>query len=276
MYQFLGLLVFGLCFGSVLPAAHAQGRDDERYGPALGSSLGPSEPVAPSQIEPLPEGPAQRQPPPGTRAERVYVEREPARPDVQRPFQGSSPIAQRWRVGLDLALLDYSSLTFTPSGVGALSATRSTINFGLSQSAGLGIGGGYGLTDHLVLNGRVFLQGGSTSVDGGASTSQHSIGLFPSIAYVFDDARATLRPFVGGMLGFQSGSIPLGVGDATEFSVLIAAHAGLHVFANEHVSFDPALQIGYRIGSASTDAPSVDFSMHGFVLLITAGISYWS
>jgi hypothetical protein len=191
-----------------------------------------------------------------------------------------SALAGSFRAGLELTLVGVESLRFRQDGPLAVGLVRTTGTYGLSQGAGIGAYFGLGLTDQLVLGGRVAFAG-TSSAYAGASDNRVRFELAPSLEYVFGESDDITRPFIAGLLGLLVGDTMAGSIPMNELSFLLAGQLGLHVFPAPHVSIDPSVFVGYHVGSASADSNAasgagVDYGVSGVAILLALGISYWS
>jgi hypothetical protein len=200
-------------------------------------------------------------------------------PDAPKQEQPSE-LSGAFRFALDLTLLGFESLKFKRNVPLALGIDRTIASYGLTENAGFGLLVGYGVTDNFVLNARLILTNTNTAFGEASGTDQARFQISPSLEYVFGEPASGARPFVGALAGLVIGDTPAGATALTELSFVLAGQLGIHLFPAKHVSFDPALQVGYRVGSASSDtgttATNVDYKLTGVVLLLTLGLSYWS
>jgi hypothetical protein len=165
--------------------------------------------------------------------------------------------------------------------------SRSDLNWGFSSSSPVFLEGGYGITENLIVGGVLQLGGVSSSSEaelGGAKSESSGFDLLlaPKVDYQFMPT-SKINPFVGGMLGVEIASIsgtPPG-GMATEDSqtyFTLLARGGVRCFLAEGLSIDPALVLGFRIGSGTTSpggAADVNYSVSGFRVGLSVSLSGW-
>jgi hypothetical protein len=200
--------------------------------------------------------------------------------NVQEPANPSD-LSGAFHMGLELTLLGFESLSLDQSGPLTIGVNRTLASYGLTQGAGIGALVGLGLSDNFVLNGRLTFSNTTTSFGDSDSSDQLRFQISPNLEYVFGEPSAGVRPFLALLAGLLVGDTPAGPFNVSEVSFLFAGQLGLHLFPAKHISFDPALLIGYRVGSASTDSNAaagagIDYSISGLVLLLSFGVSYWS
>jgi hypothetical protein len=166
--------------------------------------------------------------------------------------------------------------------------SRSDLNWGFSTTSPVFIEGGYGITDKLVIGGLLQLGGVSSSTEadmGGAKFESSGFDLLiaPKVDYQFMPT-SKINPFVGGMLGVEINSVsPLAAAgmsaDDSQTSFMLLARGGLRCFLFDGFSIDPALVVGFRIGSGTTSppagAPDVDYSVSGFRIGLSVSMSGW-
>lgn len=165
--------------------------------------------------------------------------------------------------------------------------SRSDLNWGFSSSSPVFLEGGYGITDELLVGGVLQVGGVSSSSElsmGGAraESSGFDLLLAPKGDYHFLPA-SKINPFVGGMLGVETASVsgtPAG-GLATDDSLMfftLLARGGLRCFVFDGLSIDPAVVLGFRIGSGTLGRPSVadvNYSVSGFRVGLSVSMSGW-
>jgi hypothetical protein len=197
---------------------------------------------------------------------------------VAQPPERPGEILGSFRFALQLTLVGYESMA-VKSDVSLIALERQIVTVGLSESAGAGLAIGYGLSDQLVLNAAVVFAYNSVSFGETTSSDQLRFQLAPSLEYVFGRPESHVRPFLAGVLGLLVGDVPTTRIDFHEVSFLLAGQVGLHLFPSEHISLDPTLLIGYRVGSATGDlgtGMNEDYGIQGLVLLLAFGASFWS
>lgn len=195
--------------------------------------------------------------------------------------QDPSELAGSFHLGAELTLVGFELLRLKIDGFTSVGQERTTGSFGVGEGAGLGVVVGLGLSHNIVLNARVTFADSAHSYAGGAVDHKLRFQITPSLEYAFSDASDSLRPFAGICTGMFTGESMAGPLPISEVSFLLAGQAGLHIFPSAHVSLDPALLFGYRVGWASAEmgGPSgagADYSVDGLYLLLSFGVSYWS
>jgi hypothetical protein len=210
------------------------------------------------------------------------------RADFEGPDWDQPPVAQAparpgeilgsFRFALQLTLVGYESMA-VEADASAIAVDREAVTVGLSESAGLGLAIGFGLSEHFVLNAAIVFAYGSLSFGQYTTGDQLRFQLSPSLEYVFGLPEAHVRPFVAGVMGLRVGDAPTTRFEFHDVSFLLGGQVGLHLFPNQHISLDPTLLIGYRIGSATGDlgtGTNEDYSIHGLMILLGFGSSFWS
>jgi hypothetical protein len=165
--------------------------------------------------------------------------------------------------------------------------SRSDLNWGFSSSSPVFLEGGYGITDKLIVGGVLQLGGvsSSSSADmGGAKTQSSGLDLLiaPKADYQFLPT-SKFNPFVGGMLGVEIASLsstppgmPATDDSQTHFTLL--ARGGVRCFVFDGLSIDPALVLGFRLGSGSTNPAGtgdVNYSVSGFRFGLSVSMTGW-
>jgi opacity protein-like surface antigen len=176
-----------------------------------------------------------------------------------------------------------SSQSFDMAG----DVSRTDLNWGFSSSSPVFLEGGYGITDKLVIGGVLQLGGISSSIEaamGGAKfdSSGFDLLLAPKVDYHFLPT-SKINPFVGGMLGVEINSVstPAAGGltsDDSQTNFTLLARGGLRCFLFDGFSIDPALVVGFRIGSGTNSpagAADLDYSTSGFRVGLSVSMSGW-
>ncbi|MDD9971373.1 MAG: hypothetical protein OXR73_34350, partial [Myxococcales bacterium] len=154
---------------------------------------------------------------------------------------------------------------------------------GLATGAGLGVVGGYGLTEELLLTASLAIAHASESFTAAGVPVENSadtlrLDLTPGVEYLLFPGEP-LRPFVGGILGLRHRSTPVAASEIDELSLMLGAQVGVHYFVDDLLSFDTRLMVAYLFGlSASSDGafgPTDYSSANGPAVVLTAGLSYW-
>jgi hypothetical protein len=203
---------------------------------------------------------------------------------------GAEPVVSSVEGLLQLSLGTYF-VRYTSASLGfdnsAADLTRTDLNWGFSSSSPVILEGGYGITDKLIVGGVLQLGGVSSTNEakmGGAKseTSGFDLLLAPKVDYQFMPT-SKINPFVGGMLGVELNSAsttPMGattsVKDSTTNFTLLA-RGGLRCFVFDGLSIDPALVLGFRIGSGTIGASGTDlnYSTSGFRIGLSVSMSGW-
>jgi hypothetical protein len=264
---------------------NAEGDEWSRGSEDQSGSSGEAQPRASTRDETSAPAPAAQAPEPPASDGRARVRR---RADFDGPDWDQQPVPQMpdrpgeikgsFRFALQLTLVGYESLA-VESEVSQIALERETVTAGLSESAGAGLAIGLGLSDHFVLNAAIVFGYDSLSFGESTESDQLRFQLLPNLEYVFGRPESHVRPFLAGVLGLLVGDVPTTRIDFHELSFLLAGQVGLHVFPNEHISIDPTLLIGYRVGSATGDLGTgmkEDYGIHGLVILLGFGSSFWS
>ena len=180
-------------------------------------------------------------------------------------------------LSLDGSILDYRSVSLAANEIGSSdSATSSTASYGIVGS-GLGFGVGIGITSRCLLGAKLVVAG--TTLGGAYGDQQAtSVQLTPRIEYVF--GRGTARPFIAGLIGIDHEYESVPEASATSFAA--GGGAGVHLFLTPSFSLDPSFTVlGYagseRVTGASTafGADSLDYSLTGYRILLSIGMSGW-
>jgi len=189
----------------------------------------------------------------------------------------------RLRLGLELTLIDYEAISMNVDET-MTSFNRNVGTVGLTTAAGLGVVGGYGLSDELLLSASVTLAHASASFGASGSAVDTSVSTFrfevtPGIEYAFGAGKSQ-RPFVGGILGLRYRSSPVGATEIDELSLVPGAQAGLHYFMNNTLSFDARLVVAYLFGLSTSSegafGPTDYSSSNGPAVLLVGGMSFWN
>jgi len=121
---------------------------------------------------------------------------------------------------------------------------------------GVSIEMGYGLSDRLVLGGRLELGGESTSFEqndqDAGDTSSFQVFVGPKLDFMFSPT-SKINPFVGAVVGLNHLS-----GDTeSQTMFVLLGRVGFRFFLTEGFSLDPALEGGFAIGGGSVDSEGV-------------------
>jgi hypothetical protein len=200
-------------------------------------------------------------------------------------------VGGKLKLGLEASVFNFNSQTETPEDADE-GSTTSVVDFGVASMAGggamsgsyvgqppLGVDIGYGLTDFLLLGGRVAVGFVSLSPEEGDSTSGFLFSLFPHIDYVLMEGES-LRPFFGGQLGIQTVSTSNG----SEHSALqfgFGLEGGVMIFVTEGLSIDPRLNFLFLTGTSESTVDAGGMSMTAesdrtnIILGILMGLAGW-
>ena len=186
------------------------------------------------------------------------------------------PIGGRVRLGLELSVIEYESLSLEVDDGSMTSYDRATGSVGLTGGAAFGAVVGYGLSENLLLNASVIVSHSSESF-GNESFNAFRLEVLPAAEYVFGEGK-DVRPFLGGALGLRIRNAPVAAAKFEEVSLVPAAQAGVHVFMADAVSFDARLLLGYLFSLSATSTGArgpLEYNANGLVALVAGGMSYW-
>lgn len=196
----------------------------------------------------------------------------------------------RLQIGLLTSLVRYNQVTIEAEAGGVTSEdeTRRT-GWGLASFNGVGLEIGYGVTDLLVVGGRLELGGESTTEQADTLPEMESSGLdlllAPKIDVMFSPGEP-VRPLLGAAAGLllarseEDLDTTQGLGPVAETSVTglaLMARGGLRWFPVPGVTFDPAVAVHWQTGSGETEfaAGTVDVSIKGIGVALEIGVSGW-
>jgi hypothetical protein len=181
--------------------------------------------------------------------------------------------------GVGSSIVQYVSTSFTLDP-GDAKTSRSVTNWGFAENPFV-LEGGYGLSSQLLLGGVIQLGGTSNSDMLPNATAPNKISAFkfllgPKLDYQFMP-ESKLNPFAGAVLGLGLDSRnEYGAKESrTVFTALV--RGGVRYFVFDSVSIDPALNLGFTVGSGSLSSSgvSVSASTSGFLIGLNVGVSFW-
>jgi hypothetical protein len=184
----------------------------------------------------------------------------------------------RFRLGFEGGLVEHQSETASvelPNSFGSpttFELTEKTTSIGPS-SLPFGVIAGYGLSEQLVLGGRLDLSHRNITREGQGqgSASLDLLGFGFTTMLDFVPGEGALRPFVGPSVGYaletQNGS------DVSHHVFKFGAQAGLHAFVTPGFSVDPSVFFVYHIGGESSQTLEAD--VNGFSIGLRLALSGW-
>lgn len=189
----------------------------------------------------------------------------------------ASSVAGALQLGLVTTVVRYTSASLDYDDDG-IEVDYSELVWGFADNP-TGIEIAYGLSDQVLLGGRLTLGGASDERDQAAlvelETSSFELLIAPKLEYMFDPT-ATINPFVGALLGVNLRSTDDGL-EASQTVFVAMARAGLRCFLADGFSLDPALEFSFGVGGGSSgpEDAEADYSLVGLRLGLTLGVSGW-
>jgi hypothetical protein len=151
----------------------------------------------------------------------------------------------------------------------------SASDFGLLAN-GAGLAFGYGAAEIVSIGVHLGYLSRKVSVDieGVEDDKVSGFVLYPRLDFVFVPG-SSVRPFLGPALGWENVTTEAAGTKAKVSTFLYGVRAGLHLFADNAISIDPAVTASGVSGSYENDALDVKYDLSGFGFSISLGISGW-
>ncbi|MBI5534312.1 MAG: hypothetical protein HY898_16425 [Deltaproteobacteria bacterium] len=181
-----------------------------------------------------------------------------------------------FRLGFEGVLYAQDSMTVSASSgpVATGDVNVKTRTTGVLPSA-LGLGVGYAPSSHVLLGVHFLAASTKTEVDltGAQPTSGTQWSILPSLA-LLTRSQGVVRPFFETRVGWRGASTEVAGTETSSTSMLVVGGgAGLHIFANDHVTLDPAFNAYYTHGTYK-DA-STEMTGSGFTVMACVALSAW-